>query len=167
MQLLEVRHAQAEDRDSFAATGQADSKRPLKAKGIRRMKKAARGLRSLVPTIHLLASSSLRRAAETAKIISDVYGGIACIERDELAPGAAPQQLIGWLAGQREQGTVCIVGHEPDLSGLLAVLLTDTSDQPAKLKKGSASLLQFAGPVAGSAGHLLWHRSSRDLAYLD
>src|SRR5215510_9395412 len=105
MQLLLIRHARAEDRETFAATGQPDSKRPLTGKGIRRMKKAARGLRSLVPSIDLLVSSPLRRAVETARIIADVYGGIRCIERDELAPEAAAEELIDWLAAQRQKGT--------------------------------------------------------------
>jgi len=163
MHLLVVRHARAEDRGTFAATGQADSKRPLTGKGIRRMKKAGRGLRSLVPSIDLLVSSPLRRAVETARIIADVYDGIRCIERDELAPGAAPEQLIDWLAAQREHGTACIVGHEPDLGELLTVLLADQSEQPAKLKKGSASLVRFEGALAASGGTLQWYRSAGEL----
>jgi phosphohistidine phosphatase len=127
------------------------------------MKKAARGLRSLVPSIDLLISSPLRRAVETARIIADVYGGLRCIERDELAPGTAPQQLIDWLA-QREKGTACIVGHEPDLSELLTVLLAEKSEQPLKLKKGSASLVTFEGSIAPSRGSLKWYRSAGDLA---
>jgi phosphohistidine phosphatase len=164
MQLLVVRHARAEDREIFAAMAQPDSERPLTAKGIRRMKKAARGLRSLVPSIDLLISSPLRRAVETARIIGDVYGGVRCIERDELAPGTAPRQLIDWLAAQREKGTACIVGHEPDLSELLRFLLAEKSEQPLKLKKGSASLVTFEGSIAPSGGSLKWYRSAADLA---
>jgi phosphohistidine phosphatase len=163
MQLLLVRHAPAEDRETFAATGQPDSNRPLTDKGIRRMKKAARGLRSLVPLISLLVSSPFRRAVETAQIIADVYG-IRSRKRDELAPAVAPQHLIDWLAAQPEDGIACVVGHEPDLSELLAILLADKSERPAKLKKGSAVLLEFAQPVAASAGELQWYRSARDLA---
>src|SRR5258706_16007485 len=98
MQLLVVRHARAEDREAFAATGQPDSERPLTAKGIRRMKKAARGLHTLVSSIDLLATSPLRRAVETARIMADLYGGIPCIERDELAPGASSEHLTNRLA---------------------------------------------------------------------
>src|SRR5438034_514019 len=114
MQLIVVRHARAQDRETFAATGKPDSERPLTAKGIRRMKRAARGLCPLVPAIGLLASSPLRRAVETARIIADVYG-VRFVERDELAPGGDPELLIEWLAAQRARGTACIVGHEPDL----------------------------------------------------
>ena len=164
MDLLIVRHARAQDRDDFASTRQPDEKRPLTAKGVRRMKKAARGLRSLVPSVGLLVSSKLRRSSQTAKIIADAYGGIEWIEQERLAPGASPQQLIAWLAAQPENETACIVGHEPDLSDLLSLLLAEKKDQPAKLKKGSACLLTFAGPVAACAGHLQWYRSAKELA---
>jgi phosphohistidine phosphatase len=164
MLLLLVRHAPAEDRETFAATGQPDSERPLTDKGIRRMKKAARGVRSLVPSISLLVSSPFRRAVETAQIIADAYGGIRHIERDELAPAAAPPQIIDWLAAQKRDGTACVVGHEPDLSELLAFLLADKSERPAKLKKGSATLVGFAGPIAARGGRLRWYRSARELA---
>lgn len=162
MRFIVVRHARAEDRESFVASGQPDAKRPLTAKGIRRMKKAARGLRRLVPSIDLLVSSPLRRAVETARIIADVYGGLRCVERDELTPGADSHPLIDWLAGQA-QGSACIVGHEPDLSDLLKLLLPRDSTRPEKLKKGSACLLAFDGPIAASRGRLEWYRSSREL----
>jgi phosphohistidine phosphatase len=164
MNLLLVRHARAEDRERFTGTGQPDSKRPLTAKGIRRMKNAARGLRGLVPSIDLLASSSLRRALETAKILAEEYGGIECVQRAELAPGGVAEELIDWLAKQKDVETACLVGHEPDLSDLLAALLADPSAGPAKLKKGSVTLIEFPGPVAAAAGHLRWHRSAKDLA---
>jgi len=164
MQLLVVRHARTEDRETFADSGKPDSERSLTAKGIRKMKSAARGLRARVPSIDLLVSSPLRRAVETARIIADVHGGIRIIERDELAPGAAPEQLIEWLGSQPANGPACIVGHEPDLSELLGVLLSNPAQNPRKLKKGSATLLEFAGPVVESGGRLLWHNSAADLA---
>jgi phosphohistidine phosphatase len=167
MKLLVVRHAQAEDRESFAATGQDDSKRPLTRKGIRRMTEAARGLRLLVPSIDLLVSSPLRRAVETARIIADAYGGLPRIERDELLPGATSKELIDWLAETRGRGTACVVGHEPDLSELLADLLSDPSKAPPKLKKGSASLVRFEGAIAASGGSLQWYRPSDELAAQD
>src|SRR2546423_15723817 len=119
MQLLVVRHARAEDRETFAAMSQPDAERPLTAKGIRRMRKAARGLHTLMPSIDLLVTSPLRRTVETARIIADLYGGIPCIERDELAAGASSEHLIEWLAAQKQHKITCIVGHEPDLSELL------------------------------------------------
>jgi phosphohistidine phosphatase len=167
MQLLVIRHGRAEDREAFATAGRPDAQRPLTPKGIRRMKKAARGLRLLTPHIDLLASSRLTRAAETAQIVADAYGGMERKERGELAPGASAEQLINWLADQANENTVCIVGHEPDLSGLLDMLLAAESKRPRKLKKGSATLVQFGAEVARSAGTVKWHRTARELASAD
>ena len=164
MQLLIVRHARAEDRDTFAQTEQADAQRPLTRKGIRKMKRAAGGLRLLVSSIDLLVSSSLVRAVETARILADTYGGVRSMERDELAPGGNRRLLIDWLATQPQSATICLVGHEPDLSELLKMLLANRSEQPSKLKKGSATLVHFEGPVAAEGGKLQWHRSAGDLA---
>ena len=62
--------------------------------------------------------------------MADLYGDIPCIERDELAPGASSEHLIDWLAAQKQQKITCIVGHEPDLSELLEVLVVEKSGQP-------------------------------------
>src|SRR5215467_7301505 len=94
MDLLVIRHARAQEPKKFGATGQDDAARPLTAEGIRRMKKAARGLRSLVPSIDFLISSPIRRAVETAQIIAEAYGGLTITKRDELSPGADRQSLI-------------------------------------------------------------------------
>jgi phosphohistidine phosphatase len=164
MKLLVVRHARAEDRDTFAKTGKPDAQRPLTPKGIRRMKRAARGLRTLVPTIDLLVTSPLRRAVQTARIIAEAYGGVSVVERDELVPGASPKRLIDWLAERPRTKTACVVGHEPDLSELLTVLLAEESEQPTKLKKGSVSLVRFEGAIAASRGMLEWYHSASELA---
>jgi phosphohistidine phosphatase len=128
------------------------------------MKRAVSGLRLLVSSIDLLVSSSLVRAVETARILADSYTGVQSIERDELAPGGNRRLLIDWLATQSQSVTICIVGHEPDLSELIKVVVADHSKQPAKLKKGSATLIHFEGPVAPGGGKLQWHRSAGDLA---
>ena len=170
MQLLVVRHARAKDRDKFAATGKPDAKRPLTGEGIRRMKKAARGFRSLVPSIGLLVSSSLVRAVETAHIIADEYGGLDIVERRELAPGQSANELIDYLASKMQRDErdeprpACIVGHEPDLSDLIELLLADASEAPKSLKKGSATLIEFQGSITAGAGRLRWHRTAKELA---
>ena len=70
MQLLIVRHAVAEDRERFAATGRGDAERPLTRKGRREFRKVARGLREALPSLDLIASSRLARAIETAAVLA-------------------------------------------------------------------------------------------------
>ncbi|HEX7242015.1 MAG TPA: histidine phosphatase family protein, partial [Longimicrobiaceae bacterium] len=99
MQLLVVRHAIAEDREEFARTGADDSLRPLTPEGRRRMRRAARGLRRLVPRLGLLASSPLTRAAQTAQILAEAYGGTETATFPELEPGSHPAALVDRLRG--------------------------------------------------------------------
>jgi phosphohistidine phosphatase len=56
MHLLVIRHGLAGDREEFAKTGRPDDERPLTPKGRRRMRRNARGLRTLVPGLDLLAT---------------------------------------------------------------------------------------------------------------
>src|SRR5215212_10056338 len=110
MQLLIVRHAVAEDRDEFARTGQDDAQRPLTKAGRRKMRRAVRGLRAVVPRIDVLATSPFTRAAETAKIVAAEYEGLEPETVSELTPDGKYKDLIGWLRGQAARDLVAIVG---------------------------------------------------------
>jgi phosphohistidine phosphatase len=156
MKLLLIRHAIAEDRDDFARTGKDDRLRPLTDEGRKRMKQGARGLRTLVPEIDLLATSPLTRAAQTAAILDSVYGGIDEVEIEQLSPETTPDEFSRWLRRQKSD-VVAAVGHEPSLSYILGWLLTGTERKLFAFRKGGACLLELQNgePAAGSAT-LLW-----------
>src|ERR1035437_9242251 len=61
-----IRHASAEERSAFAATGKSNDRRPLTDEGRRKMTEAAEGLRALVPHLDVIAASPLVRAQQTA-----------------------------------------------------------------------------------------------------
>lgn len=156
MKLLLVRHAIAEERDEFARSGKDDRLRPLSDEGRKKMKQAARGLRTLVPDIDLLATSPLTRAAQTGAILDSVYGGLDEVEIEQLSPETTPEEFLRWLRNQKAD-LVAAVGHEPSLSVILAWLLTGTERKFFAFRKGGACLLEFQNgePTAGSAT-LLW-----------
>ncbi len=155
MRLLLVRHAIAEEREDFARTGKDDRLRPLTDEGRKKMKQAARGLRSLVPEIDLLATSPLTRAAQTGAILDSVYGGLDVVEIDELTPETTPEQFLRWLR-QQKGDLVAAVGHEPSLSQILGWLLTGTDRRLFAFRKGGACLLDFPDEPAGGTATLLW-----------
>ena len=103
MRLLAVRHAIAEEPEVFARTGRDDRLRPLTDEGRKRMRRGARGLRSLVPQIDLLATSPLIRAAQTGAILDAVYGDLPAVEIEQLAPEATPQDFLAWLRTRRRR----------------------------------------------------------------
>ena len=156
MRLLLIRHAIAEEREDFARTGKDDRLRPLTDEGRKKMKQAARGLRTLVPEIDLLATSPLTRAAQTGAILDSVYGGLDEVEIDELAPETTPEAFLRWLRQQQKNDLVAAVGHEPSLSQILGWLLTGTDRRLFAFRKGGACLLDLPDDPAGGTATLLW-----------
>lgn len=157
MQLLVIRHAIAEDRDAWAASGRDDSDRPLTQEGRRRMRRGARGLRRILPQLPLLATSPLLRARETAAIVNAVYEGDPATEETLiLVPSARLTDFIPWLAERAERSIVGVVGHEPHLSTLVSWLLTGRTQPILKLRKGAACLISFEERIASGAGTLDW-----------
>lgn len=150
-----IRHAIAEEREDFAHTGRDDYQRPLTDEGRRKMRQGAKGLRSLIPEIDLLATSPLTRSAQTGAILDTVYGGLKEVEIDLLAPDAAPEDFLRWLRQRREE-CIAIVGHEPGLSVLFTLLLAAGSKPFFRFRKGGAALLEFSGRPAAGTAKLCW-----------
>jgi phosphohistidine phosphatase len=166
VELLVVRHAIAEDREAFAATGRDDALRPLTAEGAKKMRKTARGLHTLVQSIDVLASSAFTRANETAEILRREYGLDQIETTRVLEPTAALDEVVAWMA-RYDQGLVAVVGHEPQLSKLVTYLVTGTEGSAVEMKKGGACLIEFDGAPKVGAGVLKWAISPgilRDLA---
>lgn len=167
MQLLVIRHAIARDREEFARTGQDDDLRPLTPEGRRRMRRAARGLRRVVPQLAVLASSPLVRAAQTAEVVAGAYGVPEWDTWPELAPGVAPGMLLDRLRSLHVQGgPVAVVGHEPDLGELVSWLLCGQTRSFVEMKKGGACLLEFGGAPEAERARLLWHLAPAHLRRL-
>jgi phosphohistidine phosphatase len=165
MRLLMIRHAIAEEREHFARTGKDDHLRPLTDEGRKKMKQGARGLRTVLPEIDLLATSPLTRAAQTGAIVDSVYGGLKEVEIEELAPDADPADFLRWLR-QRKEETVAVVGHEPSISLILSWLLTGAERQILTFRKGGACLLEFPGEVAAGTATLQWALTPAQLRQL-
>lgn len=163
MELLIVRHAVAEDKDVFAETGRPDDERPLTDKGRKKMKRAARGLHALVPEIALLATSPLVRARETADFVAGAYGIDDIVVDDVLHPDSSFDAFVDWARERGSDSPVCIVGHEPHLSGLATWLMCGDTESRLELGKGGACLLSFDATVKRGGATLCWLLTSKQL----
>lgn len=161
MRLLVIRHAIAVDRGT---PGIADDDRPLTAEGERRFRAAARGLARACRRPDALLTSPLVRAERTAEIAARAWGKIRPLRARALAGGTF-EDMAELLRRYSAEALVAVVGHEPQVSELVARLL-DTP-QPARLefKKGGAALLDLPG-ILGEGGRLLWYMPPRILRRL-
>jgi phosphohistidine phosphatase len=153
MQLLIVRHGIAAEQEDWAP--RPDEERPLTERGELRMRDAARGLRQLVSEVRAVLTSPLKRALQTADIVAPVYG-LSPRTVPELAAGCDPHDILPVLESLPGRDTVALVGHEPDLSTLVGLLLSGESRSIVSLGKGGACLLQLGEHVEPGRATLLW-----------
>jgi phosphohistidine phosphatase len=159
MELLIIRHAIAFERDRHRWAN--DAARPLSPSGVRRSRKAAAGLKELCKVPDRLLTSPLIRARETAKILSEVAGWPRAEIAPELAPGKGAATVLTLLAKDRSN-RIAIVGHQPDLSALLAAcLLKDGGTLPIEMKKNAVACLSFDGRARVGRAVIKWLATPR------
>lgn len=165
MNLYLLRHGPAVERGNFR--GRDDSQRPLTPDGRKKMRAAARGLRALGLSFDLILSSPLVRAHDTADLVAKVLTNRRHLRLTELlTPEADPAKLIRHLATLPRPQSVLLVGHEPHLSTLLAMLVGARAAPPLKLRKGAVCLLSVGKLRCGSCARLEWLLTARHLARL-
>jgi phosphohistidine phosphatase len=136
MNLYLIRHAIAVDEY------EDDSQRPLTDKGGKKMRQIAKGLRALGVEFDLILSSPYVRAAETAEILADVFKMKKEVQfSDNLVPTGDPNLLIAELNEVSNVDSVALVGHEPFLTGLIGLLVSDNASVDITLKKGGVCSL--------------------------
>lgn len=159
MQIVLFRHGIAEDRNEFANTGLPDSERPLTRKGVQRTRAAARGLATVLPGLTAVGTSPYLRARQTAELLAGACesgGASATTIVDDLQPGSRASGVCRWLEQGSPSDVVALVGHEPDLSELMAWFTTGREAGFARFKKAGACLIDFSSMPARGAGELQW-----------
>jgi phosphohistidine phosphatase len=139
-------------------TGEAgvssDAERPLSSEGRRRTAEVAKGLRELGVRPAVCVSSPLRRAAQTAEIAARILRSETEI-CDELLPGGDAQEFLKWLDG-RSAAEVLAVGHMPDLSVLLSLMVCGHAGLRCEFKKAGVAGVQCDTLPRAGTGCLLW-----------
>ena len=135
MELILWRHADAED----GAPGKPDAARALTALGAKQAQRTAAWLgKRLSGEVQILVSPA-ERAQQTARALARRFE-----TSHEVGTAAEPQSVLnaaGWPDGE---GTVVVVGHQPTLGQVAALVLTGT---PAdwSVKKSSIWWLESRG----------------------
>ncbi len=140
-----------------------EPERTLTPRGIRRARRAARGLRFLKVAPELILTSPLPRAVQTAKLVARQLGiGKDKIQKTlTLAPEATPQAFFDELAGRKEASVLC-VGHAPHIDLALVKSLGTRESCFSKLKPAGAACVEM-DEVAPRRGKLVWLLEPRAL----
>ena len=128
------------------------------------MRRAAMGLARILDPPAVLATSPYARAAQTAVILAETFGGPDPEHLDLLTPEGEWKDLAAWLRERGDQ-RVAMVGHEPHLSGFACWLL-GARGGALELKKGAACLLDVAPGAEPGAAMLRWALTPSQLRQL-
>lgn len=163
MELFILRHGIAEATADPPSGG--DGERALSAEGIEKMRRAAKGMKTLGLSFDLILSSPLRRAKETAEIVASAF---AAEKKLRLTPALSPEgraeEMIAELRKvRRRQKKILLVGHEPGLSRLISVLISGDKGALIDFKKGALCKLACASLNYGRCASLEWLMTSRQL----
>lgn len=159
MELYILRHGIAVERGTPGY--KKDSDRPLTPEGEEKMRQIADAMRGMDLKFDVILSSPYTRAEQTANIVAGELDEEVSYS-DYLVPGSNALELIGEINDERPQ-RVLLVGHEPDLSSLISVLITGGSDAGIELKKGGLCKLTTDKLVFGRCAALNWLLTPKQL----
>jgi phosphohistidine phosphatase len=148
---------------------ESDSARPLTAKGTKRMRRAARGLRRLGISFDALLTSPLVRARQTAEIVADALGLEAQFEEiPELAPESSVDHLISGLIRFQDREHLLLVGHNPLLTHASSFFIAGKKEIRLEidLKKGGLCCIEVDGLPPSTQGTLHWSLTPKQLRLL-
>jgi phosphohistidine phosphatase len=152
MEIYLVRHGIAEE----GGEGTRDDSRALTEKGRRRFRKAARAFGRLGRKLDLILTSPLVRAVQTAEILAGEtrYGAVAVLEElDPKFDADAVRDAVAKRAAKTE--TVALVGHEPQLSLVLAAL-SGVPQADLDFKKGAIVRIDVESVAGGKPADARW-----------
>lgn len=124
MDLILWRHADAE-------SGEPDLERRLTSKGQKQAARMAQWLDHRLPDTCRILVSPAWRAQQTALALKRKFK-----TRDELAPDVVPESILGAVHWPDSRETVLVVGHQPTL-GRVAALLLCGEDREWSIPKGA------------------------------
>ena len=145
--LILLRHAHAEP----ASEGQSDLDRPLSAEGLAEAEAAGRWLAEQALTPDRVLCSPTRRTRET---LEAVLGAIGFVEQ-RLIDGiyeATPGMLAELVDQHQDVERLMLVGHNPGLERLLALMHSGQSGDYRGMPPGSVAVLQFPLDAAVEPG---------------
>src|SRR5437764_3389816 len=138
MNLYLLRHASAGQHKSDA---RQDEKRPLDSEGVAQAREMGSALAGLHLEFDVVATSPLKRATQTASLVTNELGfEEKVVVTDALRPEASFDDFRDLLEDHAKAETMLVVGHNPSLSSFVSLLISDgTTDSAIDLRKGAVA----------------------------
>lgn len=153
MDLFIFRHGKA----GKSTAGTTDAARTLTRDGKDEVKKVARWMKGNNCRFDVIATSPLKRAYGTAKIVATVLGQKDRLTVwDELAPGGDPDTVCYNASHYGKNAKVLIIGHEPALSTLLSTIIGGEGYGSLILAKAGLAKIQNYSFTKHPSGQLEW-----------
>ena len=147
-----LRHGVAE-----SGHGKADEDRALTPEGVQGILLVARALGRMGGRVERIVSSPLLRTRQTADTIrNELPVTEPVVESDVLRPGADAVQVVAECQAHSDVSTLLLVGHLPDLSGVLGYLVSGHPTGAFGFQPGSIARIDFQGAVRPSFGVVRW-----------
>ena len=146
-----------------------DSGRALTSKGVKRMRRGARGLHRLNIPFDGILTSPVLRARQSAEIVAASLGMEARLEEiSGLAPESTVQHLLFGLTRYQDREHLLLVGHEPLLSRSIAFLLRGGAEKGCEIAVGKGSLccIELNGISPPEPAILRWFLTPKQLRLL-
>ena len=159
-ELYLIRHGLAAERGENYPD---DTKRPLTARGIQRLKREGRALAALDVTFDVILASPLVRTRQTAEVLASAFRTPPpIVNAQALAPGGTHNAIFDELSKQAlRRKRIAIVGHEPGIGELGARLMG--LRKPIEFKKGAVCRIDVAALPPTGNGQLKWFLTPRIL----
>ena len=146
-ELVLLRHAHAE----AAAPGQDDFDRPLSVQGQAEAENAGRWLREHGITPDRIICSPARRTRETAEIVLSALGYVES-RQDARIYEATPGALMQVADEHRDLGRVLLIGHNPGLEQIVALLSSGQSGDFRGMPAAGVAVLHLPAEAALEPG---------------
>ena len=105
----------------------------------------------------VIASSPLIRASETAGIVARTLDRKdRVVTWDDLAPGGDPDTVCYNAAQSATDATILLIGHEPELSGLVGKIISSGGTASVIFAKGGLAKIRNYSFDQQPSGALQW-----------
>lgn len=130
--------------------------RPLSAKGRRRARKTAAAFARLGETVDSVYTSPYVCAVQSAEILADASGTEQVRVLDELRPTEPAERLLRSVSRLVGDGKgVLLIGHEPQLSAI-AALLFGLEPSLLRFRRGAIARVDVESLTPGTAAEPRW-----------